>query len=197
VSTTTTAPQAPAAAPPIKWSLAPRIISGFSGTVGLAVKIAFLAVVNAVGIWAAVILAGDEKWVALAVLAVATVAIDVVYLVGRVYPLKFLVPGTVFLLAFQVAPIVYNVNVAFTNWSTGHITSKADAIRGIQVNSLAESPDGGSYVMAPARESGGDLVLLLVDDATGKGYVGTRERLEENAGVKADADGLVTAAPEG
>ena len=116
----------------------------------------------------------DEKWLALAVVVAATVAIDAVYLSTRSFPLKFLVPGTVFLLAFQVAPIVYNVNIAFTNWSTGHIATKDEAIVAIQRNSLAEAPGRPQYVMAPARDEDGDLVLLLVDEATGEGYVGTR-----------------------
>jgi arabinogalactan oligomer/maltooligosaccharide transport system permease protein len=181
----------------VKWSLTARIVSTFSGTVGFAVKIAFLAAVNAVGLWGAVVLVGDEKWIALAVLVLATAAIDLVYLRGRHYPLKFLVPGTVFLLAFQVAPIIYNVNVAFTNWSTGHIATKEEAILGIQGNSLAESVDGGSYLMAPARDADGDLVLLLVDDATGKGYVGDPEGLKENAGVRPDEAGVISKPPGG
>ena len=32
--------------------------------------------------------------------------------------------------------------------------------------------------MAPARDAAGKLVLLLVDDATGKRYVGTKEGLK-------------------
>ena len=192
----TAGPQAP---PPahVKWSWPTKLISTFSGTVGFGVKIGFLAVVNGVAVWAATILASDERWVALLVLVAATAGIDYVYLGSRAYPLKFLVPGTVFLLAFQVAPIVYNVNVAFTNWSTGHITSKPEAIKGIQINSLSESPDGGSYVMAPARDENGELVLLLLDDATGKGYVGTSEGLEANPGVQPNEEGLITEAPPG
>jgi len=199
VSSTAASPEQPAKpAAPIKWSLLPRVVSGFSGTVGLVVKLAFLAVVNALGVYALVVLAGDEKWFALAIVAAATIAIDVVYLGGRVYPLKFLVPGTVFLIAFQITPIIYNVNVAFTNWSTGHITTKEAAIVGIQVNSLAESAGGGSYVMAPARNlDTGSLALLLVDDATGKGYVGTKEGLEEDTAVKAGSEGTITTAPPG
>jgi len=198
VSSTAASPEQPApAATPIKWSIPARVVSGFSGTVGLVVKLCFLALVNALGVYASVVLIGDGKWLAVAIVAAATAAIDVVYLGSRAYPLKFLVPGTVFLIAFQIAPIVYNVNVAFTNWSTGHIASKEDAIVGIQINSLAESAGGGSYVMAPAHDADGNVVLLLVDEATGKGYVGTREGLEENAQVKTDADGLIVAAPSG
>lgn len=179
-------------------SLPARAISVFSGGVGLAVKIAFLSLVNAVAIWAAVVLAGDEKWLWLAVLAVATVALDAVYLSSRAYPLKFLVPGTIFLLAFQVLPILYNVNVGFTNWSTGHILTKPEAIQGIQRNSLAETGDT-VYAMAPARDEDGELVLLLVDDTTGEQFVGTREGLESlpDGTLEVDELGQITGAPEG
>jgi arabinogalactan oligomer / maltooligosaccharide transport system permease protein len=197
--TTSASRAAPAPAPqPVKWSLPAKLIAAFSGTTGLVVKLALLSIVNALALWAVVVLGTDGKWVALAATLAATAAIDAVYLSGRAFPLKFLIPGTFFLLAFQIAPIVYNVNVAFTNWSTGHIASKEEAIRAIQVTSLSESPEGGSYVMGVARDvDSGDLALLLVDDSTGKGYVGTKDGLEENAAVKADADGLVTTAPEG
>ena len=133
-----------------------------------AIKIALLAIVNAIALWAGSVLATDENWIALAVLVAATLAIDAVYLSSRAIPLKFLIPGTVFLIGFQIAPIVYNVNVAFTNWSTGHILQKDEAIEGIERNSLSEPPGGAIYVMAPARDEDGDLVLLLVDDATGR-----------------------------
>ena len=114
-------------------------------------------------------LAGEEKWVALGVLAAATLALDAIYLSPRrAIPLKFLIPGTVFLIAFQVVPIVYNVNVGFTNWSTGHILVKSEAIEGIKRNSLGQPADGTAYAMAPARDEDGDLVLLLVDEADGK-----------------------------
>ena len=60
-------------------------------------------------------------------------------------PLKFLVPGTVFLVAFQIAPILYTVNVAFTNYSTGHIISKADGDHAIKTE------------LAPARAERDDV----------------------------------------
>ena len=134
---------------------------------------------NALAVWAGTVLAGDEKWIALLVLAAATLALDLVYLwPNRAIPLKFLVPGTIFLIAFQIVPIVYNVNVGFTNWSTGHILVKSEAIEGIKRNSLSPPADGTSYVMAPARDEDGDLVLLLVDEVSGKPFVGTRDGLE-------------------
>ena len=199
MSTATASETTAPAAAPVKWSLPARAVAFFSGPVGFGVKIAFLAIVNAIAVWAAVVLATDEKWIALLVCIAATLAIDAVYFSKRSFPLKFLIPGTVFLLAFQVAPIFYNVNIAFTNWSTGHFGTKDEAIVNIQVQSLQQSETGGVYVMAPARDEDGELVLLLVDDENGTAYIGTREGLEEQpeGAVRTSQDGLITGAPEG
>jgi arabinogalactan oligomer/maltooligosaccharide transport system permease protein len=173
-----------------------RAIAFFSGPVGLAVKIGLLAVVNAIAVWAAIILATDHKWVALAVLVASTVIIDAVYLSPRAYPAKFLIPGTVFLLAFQVVPILYTINVAFDKYSTGHVSSKANAIEAIQQNSLSESAAGTAYTMAVARDDAGKLVLVLVDQDTGKTYVGDKEGLKPlpQDSVATNADGTITSA---
>jgi arabinogalactan oligomer / maltooligosaccharide transport system permease protein len=177
-------------------SLPTRLIVLFSGTVGLVLKLLFLGVVNGVAVWAGTILAGDDAWIALAILVAATLAIDAVYLLPRrTLPAKFLVPGTIFLLGFQIIPIVYTVNVAFTNYSTGHILSKPEAIEGIKVNSLTPPPDGKTYTMAPARDGNGKLVLLLADDDSGETFVGTPKGLAplRRASVHFD-DGLITGA---
>ena len=71
-------------------------------------------------------------------LAAATLLIDLVYLAPRrkTLPLKFLIPGTVFLIGFQIIPILFTINVAFSNYSTGHILTQGQAIAAIKINSL-------------------------------------------------------------
>src|SRR5215204_6207721 len=128
--TTATAatPTGPAGVPPASWLA--RAIGYFSGTVGLVIKIVFLGATNALALWAIAVLLTDGKWVAGILIAVATALIDAVYLGPwhRTVPLKFLVPGTIFLIAFQITPLLSNVNVAFTNWSTGHNLTQQEAI---------------------------------------------------------------------
>src|SRR6187399_2289309 len=128
MTTTAVRSEPPAVAPEIKWGMPSRLIGAFSGTRGLVVKLILLGGVNAIAVWAAIILAQQNKWVALVVLAAATLAIDLVYLSGRAgaVPLKFLVPGTVFLVAFQLVPIVYTINVAFEEYAVGHIITKGE-----------------------------------------------------------------------
>ena len=191
----TTAPVAPAAGPRRR-AILPRLISFFSGTVGFAVKIALLSLSNALAAWALYVLVDRQHWVAAGVLLATTLLVDYVYLaMRRTIPAKFLVPGTIFLAAFQLAPIVYTVEVAFTNYSTGHITTKPDAIHQIQLTSLQPPPNGKQYTMAAARNSDGDLVLILRDDASGKDYVGTKKGLTplRAAAVTSGALGITAA----
>jgi arabinogalactan oligomer/maltooligosaccharide transport system permease protein len=77
-----------------------------------------------------------------------------------------------------VIPILYTINVAFSNYSTGHILTKAQAIDAIKVNSLDQLPDSRQFDMAVARDSGGSLVLILHDQGKGgQVYVGTEKGL--------------------
>ena len=161
-------------------SLPARLMAFFSGTNGLIAKIVLLCGFNALVVWAATVLATHHKWVALLVVALCAAAIDAIYLIPneRLLPLKFLIPGTVFLIAFTIIPIVYTINIAFTNYSTGHILSKSEAIEQINVRSLTQPPNAKSYTTSPALDSSGRLVLLLVDDTTHKTYVGSSDGLE-------------------
>jgi arabinogalactan oligomer/maltooligosaccharide transport system permease protein len=175
-----------------------RAIAAFSGPVGAGVRVALLALSNALAAWALYVLIGRGDWVTVAIIAAATAAIDVIYLSARRWsmPAKFLVPGTIFLIGFQVIPIVYTVSVAFTNYSTGHILGKGGAIAAIEVNSLQPPANGKQYEMSPARDAGGTLVVLLHDDTTGVVYVGTKKGLEPlpKTDVKIASNGQPTSA---
>ncbi len=178
---------------PFRPGVIPRAIAAFSGLPGLVIKIVMLSVVNSLGIWAAYVLASRHHWISLPLLVLATAAIDVAYLAPRRWtlPLKFLIPGTVFLIAFQMVPIIYTIEIAFSNYSTGHVIDKPAAIAAIKVNSLQPPENGKQYEIAPARDSSGKLVLILHDDTSGAVYVGTMK------GLTALAKGDVTLADSG
>lgn len=193
MSTTPVSPPAP-----FKPSLIARSIAAFSGTPGLAIKVALLSATNGLAVWAGIVLADRSKWVSLAILAVVTIAVDFVFLapIAQLVPTKFLIPGTLFLLAFQLVPIVYTIELGFSNYSTGHIAGKADAIAQIKLNSLEPPPNGRQYEMAPARDSSGKLVLILHDDTSGAVYVGSKKSLTPlaKADVTLDASGIPVSA---
>jgi arabinogalactan oligomer/maltooligosaccharide transport system permease protein len=163
-----------------KQGMVARAVAAFSGRTGYAIKIALLCVSNALAAWAVYVLVSHHRWPAVGVLIAATALIDYVYLAPRRWtlPAKFLIPGTVFLIGFQVIPIVYTINVAFSNYSTGHILTKSQAIDAIKVNSLDQLPNSRQFDMAVARDGGGNLVLILHDQGKGgRVYVGTEKGL--------------------
>ncbi len=141
------------------WSAPARLVAALSGTPALVIKIVLLAVVNAVARLRGDVARDNNRWPAFVFALLATLLIDVVYLsrIQALVPLKFLLPGTLFLIAFQIVPIIYNVNVAFTNYSTGHLFSKGEAITAIKAQTL-EQPgerqdvhDGAGPEGRPAR----------------------------------------------
>jgi len=179
-------------------SLLARAVGFFSGPVGLAIKLVLLAALNALAFWAVGVLLADEKWIAALAVGGATLLIDLVYLVPdrRLIPLKFLVPGTVFLVSFVVIPIVSNANIALTNWSTGHNLSKDEAIVAIEEVSLVAPADGTTYTATPATKDG-ELVLLLVDEGSGELHVGSEDGLESLTPGTATVEGGTIVAAEG
>jgi arabinogalactan oligomer/maltooligosaccharide transport system permease protein len=184
----------PAEAP--RGAFTPRLLSFFSGTVGVVVKIVLLALSNALAAWSAYVLIDHGNWIAVGVLVAATAAIDLMYFGTKTLPLKFLLPGTLFMICFQIVPIVYTVDVALSNYSIGHITSKSEAIKQIELTSLQAPANGKQYNMAAARDKDGNLVLILQDQVSQKTYVGTEKGLTPipQSSVKTNALGIASAA---
>jgi arabinogalactan oligomer/maltooligosaccharide transport system permease protein len=162
---------------------------------GLAIKAILLGLVAGIAIWAAFPLVDNGEWVGLAILAATTAGIFYLYVTPRHIPMKYLVPGTLFLVAFQVFPVLYTASTAFTNLGDGHRGSKADAITAIQTASVQQVPGSREYALSIATTGDpatGPLVFLVSSD--GEVYAGDATGLRPLTGATVDAAGKVTAA---
>ncbi|GHJ10254.1 sugar ABC transporter permease [Micromonospora humidisoli] len=196
------APQAPGRGParsgPPDTSRAARQHTPVTAT-GLAVKVVLLGLVAGIAIWAAFPLVAARLWVGLAILAATTAGLCYLYLTRRHIPAKYLVPGTIFLIAFQVFPVLYTASTAFTNFGDGHRGSKADAVVAIETSSVKQVPGSAEYALAIATTGDpatGPLVFLLTDPGTGRVSAGDADGLRplDAADVTVAASGRVTAA---
>ncbi|MFU8870740.1 ABC transporter permease subunit [Micromonospora sp. SL4-19] len=166
---------------------------------GLLVKVVLLGLVAGIAIWAAFPLVEAEHWIGLAILVATTAGLFYLYLTRRHIPAKYLVPGTLFLIAFQVFPVLYTASTAFTNFGDGHRGSKDDAIVAIQSSSVKQVPGSTEYSLSIATK--GDpatdpLVFLLGDPKTREvsvGDAGGLRRLDASQ-VTVSPTGKVTAA---
>ncbi|KRD43019.1 multiple sugar transporter permease [Cellulomonas sp. Root930] len=165
---------------------------GTGSPLGLLFKILALGLFAAVAVFACIPLIRTERWVWLAVVVVVTVIAFWVYLSPRPIPLKYLLPGTLLLLVFQVLPVVFTVSTAFTNFSDGHRGSQEEAIAAIEGASLQRVPDSPVFSLSVATQ-GSDLAFLLLDPDTGDTFVGTEDGLDELQGAD-ESDGTITAA---
>jgi arabinogalactan oligomer / maltooligosaccharide transport system permease protein len=162
---------------------------------GLIVKIIVLGLGLGLAIWGAFPLIHQHAWVWLGVLIAVTALIFYVYLQPRHIALKYLVPGTLFLLAFQVAPVIYTASTAFTNFGDGHRGSKQDAIVSIQSASVKQVPGSTEYELSVATKgdpASSPIVFLLADPA-GTAYLGDASGLHPLSGATVNG-GKVTAA---
>ena len=170
-----------------------------SSTGGLIVKWLLLALVNGVVLYGLPIMVDHEDWGFVVASVLALVAIDVIYLGKRFVPGKYLLPGTLFLLVFAVYPVIYTLYASLTNYGTGNILSKSQAIEVIETNSIAATADATRYdlqILAKGDASG-DLAFLLTD-TDGNSFLGTADGLTPldpseviEQGTKSTVDGYV------
>ena len=149
---------------------------GAGSVAGLLAKLLFLGVVNGLTLYAVLTLLPLREWTPLAVVITATVAIDYVYLSKRTLPLKFLLPGTIALLIFQVYPVLYTAYIGFTNYGTGNVLSEDQAVDRIVRDSITVPEGAIRYQSVPLANDDGDLALLLTDP-DGDRFLGTEEGL--------------------
>lgn len=168
-----------------------------TGLVGQFAKVLLLGLVTAFAVWAAFPLIAEEHWFGLALLVVTTAAILYLYLSPRHVPAKYLVPGTLFLVLFQLFPVLYTASTAFTNFGDGHRGSKDDAIVAVQTSSVTRVPGSTEYALSIATQGDpatGPIVFLITDPATKAVSVGDAEGLKPAGNVTVTSSGKVTAA---
>jgi arabinogalactan oligomer/maltooligosaccharide transport system permease protein len=178
----------------------PRGRPGSTTTTGMIVKIALLGLVLAIAIFGAFPLIEQQQWLGLALLVLVTAVIFWVYLSPSRIPAKYLIPGTLFLLVFQVFPVLYTMSTAFTNFGDAHRGSKEDAIQAIEGASIQKVEGSTDYRLTVATKGDpitGDIVFLLTDPDTKQTQVGTSDGLEPlpAGGVQLSPLGNVTEAP--
>lgn len=161
------------------------------------VKIAALAIIDAAAVYATMVLAASDQWVIAGIVAVVTVAVNVVYLTPGLLPAKYLTPGLIFLLVFQIFVIGYTVYIAFTNYGSGHNSSKDDAVNALLLQSQSRLEDSATYPITVVEQNG-VFSLLVTDPETGDAEVGNSDAplepvdAEFSGGKAIEAEGYTT-----
>jgi arabinogalactan oligomer / maltooligosaccharide transport system permease protein len=146
---------------------------------GWVAKIVLVGLADALAITGLVIAWNQEAWGYVAVLAVTLVALNVVYLPRRFVPMKFLLPGFFFLAVFGIYPVIYTAYASTTNYGTGFVLSRTQAIDQIQSQSISRTEGAVAYDVTPLRGPDGSFAGYgLFDPETEDLFLGTTDGLE-------------------
>ena len=151
------------------------------------VKLVCLGIVDAFSVFALLSLLGSGSFVVAAILAAVTIAVNLVYLIPGLLPAKYLTPGLIFLFVYQIVVVVFSGYIAFTNYGSGHISTKEDAVSSLLQKSLQRVEDSPTFPVT-ILEQNGEFFFLTVDPDSDEYVVGGADRpLEEVDG--ADSQG--------
>lgn len=128
----------------------------------LFLKIFFLGGVNSFALWSVPVLLSNKSYLYAAYVAISTIILDYIFLSKRFIAAKYIIPGALLMVAFQIYPAIYTGYVAFTNFSVGHEFDKTTAIDSMIYNSY--EPIGDSTLpMQIARNDEGKNIVLIKD----------------------------------
>jgi len=126
------------------------------------IRMGMLAMLDAIAVWAATVLIADGAWLFLAGLVIGTLFVNWVYLWPGTKALRWITPGLVLMLVFLIVPIIYTFYISFTNWATGNVLQKPQAITIIESRSFVDPDAPGELFTLHVYQDGDELRLLLV-----------------------------------
>ena len=174
-----------------------RTAAGFrrSGLVAVITKILLLGLFDAFSLSLIFAMAGLHLWGPLVATIIITLLINWIYLgKSRRLPGKYLTPGVVFLLVFQIFVVLFSGYIAFTNYGDGHNSTKADAIGVITVAAQKRVSDSPTYAVNILQKDG--KFFFLITDPDGKTSVGSStDPLTEVKNPQRDSAGKANGLP--
>lgn len=188
------APDDPGTARPPRRRRVPRGTTSHarSFSPGFIAKLILIGTVDALGVYGILSAWAVSQWGILAFLVVALGAANWAYFSRRMLPAKYLVPGLVFLVVYQLFAMAYTGYVAFTNYGDGHNSTKADAIT--QIAAQNERRVEGSPALPLTVVQNGDELGFAVVTEDGDAQVGTADEPFQDVDATVES-GRITEVP--
>lgn len=125
------------------------------------VRSVLVAIIDAFVVIGALRLAANGSWAVLAMLLLAALLINVAYLNPRAQASRWLTPGLVFMMVFVVYPVLYTTYISFTNFQTGNLLTRDQAIERLEEVEIRNDTASIPLDMSVYRNSAGELALLV------------------------------------
>lgn len=150
-----------------------------------------LSLFDAVALYFLVLLAWERSWLLVGLIAGGLLGLNVLAFSRRLYPFRYLAPGLFFLVLMVVLPLVYTVYISFTNYATGNLLTKDQALE-VLTQRYYLPPEAPTFTFRAYGGEPGVYALYLFGPA-GRYVLVLPDRLnppEAHALVDADQDGV-------
>ena len=139
---------------------------------GTIIKIVLLALLDAVTIFVAFVLFMREQWLAVAIAVIGMLIVNWLYLRRGGLPAKYLAPGVILLIAFQVYVLFFSAYTAFTNYGSYHNGDQNLAVSAIKAAGFGPVEGAPQYDLKLVQDDKERYNFLLTDAVNGKVLVG-------------------------
>ena len=139
---------------------------------GTIIKIVLLALLDAVTLFVAFVLFMREQWFAVGVAIVGMLIVNWLYLRRGGLPAKYLAPGVILLIAFQVYVLFFSAYTAFTNYGSYHNGDQNLAVSAIKAAGFGPVEGAPQYDLKLVQDDKKRYNFLLTDAVNGKVLVG-------------------------
>ncbi len=169
---------------------------------GILARLTLLALMDAFAIWFVSELIGQEEYILAGFVAIITIGLNAVFLIDDLYPYRWFSPGLALLILVIIYPTVYTVYVAFTNYRTGNLLTRGQAID-VLLDRTYLPEDAPLYEWTAFRTTGDGEVeygLYLIPKGEGEPIFATEGELMPSSELdlgeyEYDEDGIPTGLP--
>jgi len=158
---------------------------------GTLAKIFILGIVDAGVGFVLMILFGQGKYGLAIFFGLVTLLVNWIYLRRGGLPAKYLTPGILLLLAFQVYVVIFSGYISFTNYGDSHNGSYTEALDAIQQAAVEPIEGAAEYEIKVVKSQDGTIQFLGIDTATLKVYMGGEDYAKHPWHEVTAAEGLV------
>jgi arabinogalactan oligomer/maltooligosaccharide transport system permease protein len=160
---------------------------------GFVIKLALLALVDALGVHVVLAAWAQQSHGIMAAMVALLLAANYVYFSRRALPLKYILPGLAFLLVYQIFVVLYTGFVAFTNYGDGHNSTKGDAVAALLIQNERRVQGSDTYPLVVVAD--GDDLGLAILDPSGAVTAGTADTPMADVPDATVQDGAITEVP--
>ena len=160
------------------------------GILSWLVRLAALALIDAMTIWLVYQMLGDGHGFYAVMLALVTIWLNVVFLTDKFLPLRWISPGLALMIMMVVYPILFTVFISFTNYGTGHLVTKEAAIQQIEAQTFLPA-EAVIFAWVAYKNPAGEYLLWMTDPNTGEVFTVTPggERVTREGEPPGELDG--------